>query len=140
MTLLRCCYRQIFRPDRHLAKFADGLPRQFDLWVHLYPHLIWQAAKSQLECSYAFGFVPHEVSPLTWINMTALIPDGATRYLLRRYYGATGITPNSGSTDGRGRMAFSSKGLTSRQDKQQKKVEQERLEAALEGGLKGPSR
>jgi hypothetical protein len=34
-------------------------------------------------------------------------------------------------------MAFSSKGLTSRQDKQQKKVEQERLEAALEEGLKG---
>jgi hypothetical protein len=34
-------------------------------------------------------------------------------------------------------MAFSSKGLTSRKDKQQKKVEQERLEAALEEGLKG---
>ena len=34
-------------------------------------------------------------------------------------------------------MAFSSKGLKSRQDKQQKKVEQERLEAALEEGLKG---
>jgi hypothetical protein len=28
-------------------------------------------------------------------------------------------------------MAFSSKGLTSRPDKQQKKIEQERLEAAL---------
>jgi hypothetical protein len=34
-------------------------------------------------------------------------------------------------------MAFSSKGLTSRRDKQHKKAEQERLEAALEEGLKG---
>ena len=33
-------------------------------------------------------------------------------------------------------MAFSSNGLTSRHDKQQKKVEQECLEAALEEGLK----
>jgi len=27
------------------AKFADGLPRQFDLWVHFYLDLIWQAAR-----------------------------------------------------------------------------------------------
>jgi hypothetical protein len=34
-------------------------------------------------------------------------------------------------------MAFGSKGLTSRQDREHKKAEQERLEAALEEGLKG---
>ena len=34
-------------------------------------------------------------------------------------------------------MAFSSKGLTSRQDREHKTAEQERLEAALEEGLKG---
>jgi len=33
-------------------------------------------------------------------------------------------------------MAFSSNGVTSRHDKQQKKVEQECLEAALEEGLR----
>jgi hypothetical protein len=34
-------------------------------------------------------------------------------------------------------MAFGSKGLTSKQDREHKKAEQERLEAALEEGLKG---
>jgi hypothetical protein len=34
-------------------------------------------------------------------------------------------------------MALSSKGLTSRRDRERKKAEQERLEAALEEGLKG---
>ena len=60
------------------AKFANGLSRQFDLWVHFYPDLIWQAAKSQLECSDAFGLVSHEGSPLTCTNMTSLIPEGAS--------------------------------------------------------------
>jgi hypothetical protein len=39
--------------------------------------------------------------------------------------------------DRRGRMAFTSKGPRSRRDKEQKKAEQERLEAALEEGLEG---
>jgi hypothetical protein len=34
-------------------------------------------------------------------------------------------------------MALISKGLTSRRDRERKKAEQERLEAALEEGLKG---
>jgi hypothetical protein len=34
-------------------------------------------------------------------------------------------------------MAFGSKGLTSKQDREHKKAEQERLEATLEEGLKG---
>ena len=90
-----------------ICEVRDGLPRHFDLWVHFYPDLIWQAAKSQLECSDAFGLVSHEGSPLTCTNMTSLIPEGARRCPLRRYYGATGIAPNSGITTGED--AFSSR-------------------------------
>jgi hypothetical protein len=53
------------------------------------------------------------------------------------YYGSAGIGPEPPDHDGRGRMAFSSKGPRSGRDKEQKKADRERLEAALEEGLKG---
>jgi hypothetical protein len=31
-----------------------------DAWVHLDPHLIWQATESYMERRDAFGLVPHE--------------------------------------------------------------------------------
>jgi hypothetical protein len=51
-------------PRRHLAKFADGLWRRLDAWVHLDPHLIWQATESYVERGDAFGLVAHECSLL----------------------------------------------------------------------------
>jgi hypothetical protein len=48
-----------------------------------------------------------------------------------------GIRPKRLDHDRRGRRALNSKRLTSRWDKEHKKAEQERREAALEEGLKG---
>ena len=36
---------KLIGPRCDFAKFADGLPRHFDLWVHFYLDLIWQAAR-----------------------------------------------------------------------------------------------
>jgi hypothetical protein len=58
MAFLRCCYRQILGPRRHLAKLANGLCRHSDIWVHLDPHLIWQATKSYVERGNAFALIP----------------------------------------------------------------------------------
>jgi hypothetical protein len=55
---LRGFYHQILGPRRHLAKLANGLCRHSDIWVHLDPHLIWQATKSYLERGYAFALMP----------------------------------------------------------------------------------
>ena len=54
---------QVVRPNRHLAKVADGPCRYFDARLHFDTHPIWQATKSKLERSDAFGFVSHEGSP-----------------------------------------------------------------------------
>jgi hypothetical protein len=64
ITLLRCRYRQILRPDRHLAKFANGRGRHFDVRVYFRPHLIGQATKRKLERGDAFRFVWREGSPV----------------------------------------------------------------------------
>src|SRR5437016_1413903 len=59
MAFLRCCYHQILGPRRHLPKFANGLCRYSDVWVHFDPHLIWQATKSYVERGNAFGLISH---------------------------------------------------------------------------------
>src|SRR5262245_34068443 len=60
----RSCYGQILGPRGHLPKFAYSLWRRLDAWVHLDPHLIWQATESYMEHGDAFGLVPHEFSLL----------------------------------------------------------------------------
>jgi hypothetical protein len=60
MAFLRGCYHQILGPRRHLPKFANGLCSHSDVWVHLHPHLIWQATKSYVERGNAFGLISHK--------------------------------------------------------------------------------
>ena len=60
MALLRGCYHQILGPRRHLPKFANGLCSHSDVWVHLHPHLIWEATKSYVKRSNAFGLISHK--------------------------------------------------------------------------------
>jgi len=54
MAFLRRCYHQILGPGRNLSKLANGLCRHSDVWVHLDPHLHWQATKSYVERGNAF--------------------------------------------------------------------------------------
>src|SRR5919204_1851596 len=62
-AFLRRCYGQIFGPRRHLPKFANGVCRYSEIFVCLNSHLIWQAAKSDLERGSAFGLVSHKGLP-----------------------------------------------------------------------------
>ncbi len=58
---------KIFRPSRYLAQLTDGLGRHFDVWVHLDPHLIWQATKCQLKrgnALYCIRFDAYSLSTL----------------------------------------------------------------------------
>src|SRR5262245_33340471 len=64
IAFVRSCYGQILGPRSYLPKFADSLWRRLDAWVHLDPHLIWQATESYMERRDAFGLVPHECSLL----------------------------------------------------------------------------
>src|SRR5262245_27779351 len=64
IAFLRSCYGQILGPRGHLPKFAYSLWRRLDAWVHLDPHLIWQATESYVEGRDAFGLVPHDCSLL----------------------------------------------------------------------------
>jgi hypothetical protein len=57
------CYRQVLGPRLHPPKFANGPCRHSDVWVHLDPHLIWQATKSYLERGSTFGLESHKVLP-----------------------------------------------------------------------------
>jgi len=63
IAFLGGCYHQILGPRLHLPKFANGLCRYLDVWVHLDPHLIWQAAKSYVERGSVFGLESHRVLP-----------------------------------------------------------------------------
>jgi hypothetical protein len=59
ITILRCRDSTVVGPRRHVPKFADGLCRHADVRVHLDPHLIWQASKSDVERGNAFRLVVH---------------------------------------------------------------------------------
>src|SRR5262245_47617365 len=56
-------YHQILGPRRQLPKFADVGRRYSDLSVHYHPHLVWQAAKGDVERTHAFGSISHKDSP-----------------------------------------------------------------------------
>src|SRR5499427_9635755 len=62
-AFLGCCYGQIFGPRRHLPKFSNGVCRHSEIFVRLNSHLIWQAAKSDVECGSAFRFISHKGLP-----------------------------------------------------------------------------
>ena len=49
---------------RHFPKFADGLWRRLNAWVHLDPHLIRQATEGDMERGDAFELVAHGCSLL----------------------------------------------------------------------------
>jgi hypothetical protein len=53
MAVLRGCYDQVVGPSRHLPKFTDRFCRHPDVWVHLHPHLIWQATEGYVKRSKA---------------------------------------------------------------------------------------
>jgi len=55
------CYGQIFGPRRQLPKFSNGVCRYSEIFVCLNSHLIWQAAKSDLERGCAFGLISHSL-------------------------------------------------------------------------------
>jgi hypothetical protein len=73
-AILRSCYGQILRPRGYLPKFTYRLWRRLDAWVHLDPHLIWQATESYMERRDAFGLVPHECSFLFQYQQLERIP------------------------------------------------------------------
>jgi hypothetical protein len=52
-------YHQILGPRCQLPKFANGVCRYSEIFVCLDSHLIWQAAKSNVERGSAFGLVSH---------------------------------------------------------------------------------
>jgi len=54
------CYGQIFGPRRQLPKFSNGVCRYSEIFVCLNSHLIWQSAKSDLQCGSAFGLISHK--------------------------------------------------------------------------------
>src|SRR6266542_5045213 len=62
MAFLRCCYHQILGPRRHLPKFSNGVCSYSEIFVCLNSHLVWQAAKSDVERGSAFGLVSHKAS------------------------------------------------------------------------------
>jgi hypothetical protein len=55
IALLRSCYGQILGPRGHLPKFAYSLWRRLDAWVHLDPHLIWQAPRATWSAAMLLG-------------------------------------------------------------------------------------
>src|SRR5262249_4101603 len=79
MAFLRGCYRQILGPSRHLPKFSNSLCRHADAWVHLDPHLIWQATKSYVERGNAFRLKSHKGLPQT---APSRLPTARSRLLL----------------------------------------------------------
>jgi hypothetical protein len=56
-------YYQILGPRRHLPKFSNGVCGYSEILVRLNSHLIWQAAKSDVESGSAFGLVSHKGLP-----------------------------------------------------------------------------
>jgi hypothetical protein len=59
----RRCYRQIFGPRHHVAKFTDARCPHADPWVYFHPHLGRQATQSYVESGAAFGLVSHVSLP-----------------------------------------------------------------------------
>ena len=58
-AFLRGYYRQILKPRRHFAKFADGFCQHGDALIYLNPHRSRQATKSYLERGNASGSLSH---------------------------------------------------------------------------------
>jgi hypothetical protein len=64
MAFLRSYYHQILGPRRHLPKFSNSVCRYSEIFVCLNSHLIWQAAKSDVERGNAFALITGHRSPL----------------------------------------------------------------------------
>jgi hypothetical protein len=56
-------YDQILGPRSHVPKFANSVCRNSEILVCLDPHLIRQAAESDMECGSAFRLVSHKGLP-----------------------------------------------------------------------------
>jgi hypothetical protein len=64
MPFLWCCYHQILGPRRYLPKFSNGVCRYSEIFVCLNSHLIWQAAKSDVERGNTFALIAGHRSSL----------------------------------------------------------------------------
>ena len=75
-AFLGCRYGQIFRPRRYLPKFSYGVCRYSEILVCLNSHLIWQAAKSDVEGGSAFRFISHKGLPYCPSSLPLLYAAG----------------------------------------------------------------
>jgi hypothetical protein len=73
---LRRCYHQILGPRGHLTKLSNGVCRYSEIFVCLNSHLIWQAAKSDVERGSAFGLISHRASLIARYQLSTLLRGG----------------------------------------------------------------